>query len=239
VNGGIRSAGAAWTSVHGARIADGGFGRTPDPSGTGRRLRPSARVAGQDAASAVVGSETDRNGGFGRRFRTERVWSSVSAEVRVRRSGQRLRPPVGSGNGSGRRLRSTLPGPDGPAAASRPRSGSADQVDGFTAGGRVWKRITATASAGAGGPDGSGSRPRGRGSGPQIRSTAARPAVGSGNGSRRRLRPAVEVRTGLDHRRKAAFRSAGQDGGPKAGGRIWKVLEGGFTAGFRSSQVKS
>ena len=73
-------------------------------------------------------------------FRTERVWSSVrrgpGPQIRTAAS----RPPVGSetdrDDGS-----ADVPGPDGFETRLRSRFGSADQVDGFTAGGRVWKRI--------------------------------------------------------------------------------------------------
>jgi hypothetical protein len=96
VNGGIRSTGAARTSVRDARGRDFGFGR-----GSGFRIGTSA--------SAEVRVRTDRNGDFGRgpgswtrtaasrlQGRVRRIGTAASAEVRIPGSGQRLRPPVGS-----------------------------------------------------------------------------------------------------------------------------------------------
>ena len=196
--------------------SDGGFGRGPGPqdqdggftaarsgsgNGSGRRLRPA--LPGPDGFERGFGRGSgpqDQDGGF-----------------TAARSG--------SGNGSGRRLRPALPGPDGFERGFGCGSGPQDQDGGFTAAGPVLKRNRDDGFGRRAGSERVRQRPRGcgrvRGSGRRLHGRK----VGSGNGSGRRLRSAF--RSGRVWRKasRPETRSAGQDGGFTAAGRIWKVLE--------------
>jgi hypothetical protein len=93
---------------------DGGFGRRSDPSGSGRRLRPSPGFADQRRGfRAVVGSErigTAASAGAPDRTGLDHGFSRGSGpQVRTAVS----RPPVGSGNGSWTTASAGAPGPDG------------------------------------------------------------------------------------------------------------------------------
>jgi hypothetical protein len=209
---------------------DGGFGRRSDPSGSGRRLRPSPGFADQRRGfTAVVGFETDRNDGFGRRSGPD----GSGGRSHDRNPGPQIRTAASRPQGrvwkrNGTTASAGVPAPDGFGRRLRPRPGSAGpgrRLHGRKVG--FWKRIGTTASAGVPGSGRVRQRPRGcgrvRGSGRRLHGCRSDPETDRDDGFGRRSGP--DGSGGRLHGRRPGPQVRTAASGPQVGsGRFWRRL---------------